>query len=200
MKVIITGATGFIGRNLAEELHTDGIQVLATGRSLTIGNKLQKKGIEFKKADVLNKNELIKELSHADCLIHCAGKIGPWGKYKDFYSTNVIGTRNIISACKRYVIKKIIFVSTPSVYFADKDRLNISESEPLPIKQLTNYSKTKLLAEREFTHLQRQNYQTIIFRPRGVYGRYDNSIIPRILKLADKKKFLLLIMGTLLQI
>ena len=110
MKIIITGATGFVGRNLAESFHDDGLQVIATGRSLVVGDELRKKDIEFKKADILDLNQLINAFSPADCVIHCAAKSGPWGRYRDFYETNVVGTRNVIEACKNHNIKRIIFV------------------------------------------------------------------------------------------
>ena len=188
MKIIITGATGFLGRNIAESLHNDGLQIMATGRSMVVGDELRKKGIQFEKADILDIDQLNNAFSSADCVIHCAAKSGPWGRYRDFFDTNVVGTRHVIKACKKNNIKKIIFISTPSIYYTGKDRYNISENEPLPGRQGSNYSKTKLISEMEFRALQQQGYKIIIFRPRSLYGPYDNTIIPRILRLADKKQ------------
>lgn len=188
MKIIITGATGLVGRNLTESLFEDGFQIVATGRSPTVGAELQKQGIEFKRADILDAERLNAVFSPADCVIHGAAKAGPWGKYRDFYEPNVVGTRNVIDACKRHEIKKIIFISTPNLYYTGKDRYNISENEPLPHKQRTNYAKTKLIAETELTALQQEGYKVIIFRPRAVYGPYDNVFIPRILRLAEGKR------------
>lgn len=188
MKIIITGATGLVGRNLTEGLFDDGMQIVATGRSTEVGKELQKKGIEFKAADILDADGLNTVFSPADCVIHGAAKAGPWGRYRDFYAPNVVGTRNVVNACKRHNIKKIIFISTPSIYYTGKDRYNISENDPLPRKQMTNYAKTKLMAETELTALQQEGYKVIIFRPRAVYGPYDNTFIPRILRLAEGKQ------------
>lgn len=188
MKVIITGATGFIGRNFAENFHDNGLQVVATGRSSTVGDELQKKGIEFHAANIIDSSQLDNAFSPADCLIHCAARAGDWGKYQDFYQTNVLGTRNIINACKNHDIKKIIFISTPNIYYSGKDRYNISESDPIPARQRTYYAKTKIISERELLALQHEGYQVIIFRPRAVYGPYDNIIVPRILRMAEKKQ------------
>lgn len=195
MKVIITGATGFIGRNLAETLHDDGLQVVATGRSQATGDELQKKGILFHAADILDLKQLDNAFSPADCVVHCAARAGDWGNYRDFYDANVVGTRNIITSCKKHNIKKIIFISTPSLYYTGKDRFNISESEPLPVKLTTHYSKTKLIAETELMALQQELFKVIIFRPRAVFGPYDNIIVPRILKLAEKKQMPLINKG-----
>ncbi|MCP4658474.1 MAG: NAD(P)-dependent oxidoreductase [bacterium] len=188
MKVIITGATGFVGRNLAERFHDDGLKVVATGRSRAVGDELRKKGIEFQGADLLDLDQLNRVFSPADCLIHCAARSGPWGRYAEFYEANVVGTRNIIALCKRFGIKNIIFTSTPSVYFTNKDRYDVSESDPLPEKQTSHYAGTKLVAETELMALQQEGHKVIAFRPRALYGPYDNTIIPRILRLADRKR------------
>ena len=186
MKIIITGATGFIGRNLSESLHEEGMEVIATGRSLDIGKKLQEQGIEFNPADIRNQSQLSKAFSPADCVIHCAAKAGDWGTYREFYETNVIGTRNVVNACKGNDIRKIVYISTPSIYYTGRDRYNILESEPLPQKQF-NYGKTKLMAESELLALEKEGFKTIILRPRAVYGKYDQNIVPRFLHLAEKK-------------
>lgn len=188
MKIIITGATGFIGRNIAENFHENGLKVVATGRSDKAGEELEQKGIEFYKADIRNFDELNNAFSPADMVIHSGGKSGDWGKYKDFYETNVIGTRHVIDACKKHNIKKIIFIATPSIYFNGNDRFDITENEPLP-QQTAHYGKTKLMAETELMALQKEGFKIIIFRPRAVYGPYDNTIVPRILKMSEKKQF-----------
>jgi nucleoside-diphosphate-sugar epimerase len=186
MKIIITGATGFIGRNLSESFHKEGMKVIAIGRSEYVGKALREKGIEFMLAKIEDQPQTIKTFCPADYVIHCAGRAGDWWKYQDFYETNVVGTRNVINACKRNDIKKIIYISTSSVYLSGKDRYNILETEPLPTKQF-NYGKTKLMAERELLELGNEGLKTIILRPRAVYGKYDQNIVSRFLRLSEKK-------------
>ncbi|OGR14835.1 MAG: hypothetical protein A2277_10135 [Desulfobacterales bacterium RIFOXYA12_FULL_46_15] len=188
MKIIITGATGFIGRNLAEDLYGNGIEIIATGRSPEIGNELKKEGIHFMEADIRNPSQVAAAFCPADAVIHCAGKTGDWGRFNDFFETNVTGTQNVILACKTHNIQNIIFISSPSVYFTGKDRFNILESDPVPEKQFA-YGKTKLLAEATLLNLAHEGFKSIILRPRAVYGRYDNTIVPRILKMSEKKNF-----------
>jgi nucleoside-diphosphate-sugar epimerase len=186
MKIIITGATGFIGRNLSESLHKEGIKIIAIGRSEYVGKALRENGIEFMLARVEDQTQVNKTFCPADYVIHCAGRAGDWWKYKDFYETNVIGTRNVINACKINNIKKIIYISTSSVYLNGKDRYNILETEPLP-KQRFNYGRTKLMAETELLALEKEGFKTIILRPRAVYGKHDHNIVSRFLRLAEKK-------------
>lgn len=189
MKVVITGATGFIGRNLAEYLNDSGTDVLATGRSEAAGAELNKQGIKYKKADITNQQMITECIEPADCVIHCAGKSGDWGSYREFFNTNVDGTRNVIAASRNHGIRRIIFISSPSIYYTGRDRYDISEDEPLPVKQATPYAVTKVIAERELLGLQLEGFQSIMLRPRAVYGPYDNTIIPRILKMAEGKQF-----------
>ncbi|MBD3180262.1 MAG: SDR family NAD(P)-dependent oxidoreductase [Candidatus Latescibacteria bacterium] len=188
MKIIITGATGFIGRNLAESLHDEGNQITATGRSRQVGNQLIKRGIEFTACDILDQDSLKSAFSAADLLIHCAGRTADRGSYSEFYQVNVVGTRNVIDACRQNDISRIIFISTPSVYYSGSDRFNVTESEPLPRKQFP-YGKTKLIAEEELQSAAKEGISSIILRPRAVYGRYDGTIVPRILELSAGKKF-----------
>lgn len=188
MKIVITGATGFLGRNLAETFREEGWQVRATGRSIAVGDELRRRGIQFERADLLDPSQLINAFSPADCVIHCAARSGPWGTYKDFYPPNVVGTRNVIAACKSHGIRRIVFISSPSVYFTNKDRYDISESEPLPARQLTHYARTKVISEQDLTALQDDGYKVIIFRPRALYGPYDTTFIPRILRMAEQER------------
>ncbi len=190
MKVIITGATGFIGRNIAESMQEDGAEVTGLGRNVEIGKVLTEKGIEFLENDITDTERLIELFSNADYVVHSAGKSGDWGSYRDFYNNNVIGTRNIIEACKKHNIFRIVFISTPSVYYNGRDRLDILESDPLPKKMATNYAKTKFICENElFSSYHESGIKTIVLRPRAVYGAYDKTIIPRILKMAEKDQF-----------
>lgn len=194
MKIIITGATGFIGRNLSERFHKEGVKVIAIGRSEYVGKALREIGIEFKLARVEDLPQLEKAFSPVDYVIHCAGRAGDWWKYKDLYETNVQGTRNLVSACKKHDNKKIIFVSTSTVYLSGKDRFNVLESEPLPTKQF-NYGKTKLMAEEELLGLAKEGFKTIILRPRAVYGKYDQNIVARFLRLSEQKNLPLISRG-----
>jgi len=198
MRVVITGATGFIGRNIAEAFHFKGDTVFATGRSERVGRALSESGIRFAPADLSEMNRVVAAFAPADCVIHCGGKSADWGNASEFFDANVLGTRNVIRACERHDIRRIIFVSTPSIYFTGRDRFDISESDPLPEKQHTHYARTKLAAERELLALSDLGFRIVILRPRAVLGPYDSTILPRIIRLSEKRKFPLINGGTAL--
>ena len=188
VKILITGATGFIGRNLAERLHEDGHRVRATGRSTAVGGELRAQGIEFVPADLRDTGQVAAMMAPVDCVVHCAARAGPWGERREFFEANVLATRNVLAECRRLEIPRIVFFSSPSVYFDGTDRLDIRESDPLPERQLSSYGETKRIAEVELLEQAGTALRAIVFRPRAVFGPHDNAIIPRVLRLAEKRR------------
>jgi nucleoside-diphosphate-sugar epimerase len=189
MKVIITGATGFLGRNLAEGFRDDGMEVVATGRSTGAGAQLRSRGIDFRAADIRDPAAVGGAFEPADCVVHCAALAGDWGRHDDFHAANVLGTRHVVEACARHGIAKIIFISTPSIYYTGADRYDISEDDPLPTNQASPYSRTKLIAESELMAKAGRDLDAIVLRPRAVYGPHDRIIVPRIIQLARRRRF-----------
>ena len=189
MKILITGATGFIGRSLTEGLLADGHRVVATGRNDPVGRKLEASGASFHPADIRDHEILGSLLPDVEAVIHCAGKSGDRGAEDEFHSVNVGGTKKVLSACLQSRVSRLIFMSTPSIYYTGRDRLGVCEDDPLPSKQKSMYGCTKVAAEKAVVAAQKRGLQSIILRPRGVYGPHDNTILPRILRLAQGKRF-----------
>jgi nucleoside-diphosphate-sugar epimerase len=117
-----------------------------------------------------------------DVVFHCAALSTPWGKYEDFYSSNVQATENIVQSCTRHNVGRLIHVSTPSVYLDYTHRLNIKESAPLPATFANAYAATKRLAELVVEKASAAGLSTIIIRPRAIIGPGDPSIFPRLIK------------------
>jgi len=186
-KAIITGATGGLGRNLGEFLIKEDWEVLGFGRNQTIGESL---GYRFKSFDLSNKEATLNAFEEADVVFHCSALSSPWGKYDDFYQNNVVATQNVLDEMKKYDIKKLVHVSTPSIYFDFTNQRNIDESY-LPktiinsyLPQFVNhYAKTKYLAEQLVLNA---DIQASIIRPRGIFGEHDTVLIPRLEKVAQK--------------
>jgi nucleoside-diphosphate-sugar epimerase len=186
MRVVITGATGFLGRNLALGLHADGLEVIASGRSTAVGAQLEAAGIPFQAADLANEDQLRRAFANAECVIHCAARSGPWGAYQQHFEANVEGTRRVIAACHSHGIERLLFISTPGVYFSHRDRLDVRETDPLPSRQLSHYSATKLIAEAELTAAAaRGDLEVLTLRPRALHGPFDSIFTPRILRMAS---------------
>lgn len=179
MKAIITGATSGLGRNLVNYLKNYNYEIIALGRNEKVLNTLD---VKTKKVDLSILNEIIKSFEEADVVFHCAALSSPWGTYSDFYNSNVVATENVIEMMNLYNIPKIVHVSTPSIYFNFKDQLNIKEN--YENKSFVNYyAKTKYEAEQVVLN---SNVHSTIIRPRGIFGEYDQALIPRLEKVSKK--------------
>ncbi|MBA4493398.1 NAD-dependent epimerase/dehydratase family protein [Paenactinomyces guangxiensis] len=194
MKALVTGATGFLGQALALRLRKMGWLVTGTGRNLAIGEKLKKAGVLFIPGDLSRPEQIIPLCEGQEIVFHCGALSSPWGPYRLFYESNVLGTRHVIEGCQKVGVKRLVHVSTPSIYFQFKDRINIAETDPLPRKMVNAYARTKWLAEQEVDQAHREGLPVITIRPRALFGPGDNAILPRLLK-ANKRGWIPLING-----
>lgn len=185
MKALVTGGTGFLGKFLCIRLKELGFHVTALGRNENACDELTRNNFSVVRADLNDEMKVVAACAGQDYIFHCAALSSPWGRYSDFYTSNVIGTRNILKGSMEHNVSRFIHVSTPSIYFNYTNRLNVSEDDPLPRHQANSYAKTKLLAEHEVNLAQTAGLNTIIIRPRGIFGPNDTAIIPRLLKTHD---------------
>lgn len=195
MKILVTGATSGLGLSLVKYLQQKKYTLVATGRNALVGEKLTSLGIPFFAGD-LSLSCQSPLLEKTTTVVHCAALSSPWGRYRDFYQANVLATQNVIDACFKYRIDRLIHISTPSVYFNFKDRTNIQEQEAIAEKPANYYVKTKLLAEELVFKAKEAGLQIICLRPRGIIGPDDQAIIPRFLKLCQKGKIPLINHGS----
>ena len=185
-KILVTGATGFLGKYLAPLLKEKGFEVLALGRNAKTGAELQKKGITFCKGDFTNKAECAKYFEGVECVIHAGALSTVWGKWEDFYNANVKGTKNICELCIENGVKRLVYISSPSVYSAKKDRFDIHEHDVDKSNELNYYIKSKIMAEDIIKEYNKKGLYTVVIRPRGLFGIGDTSLIPRVLRANSK--------------
>ena len=180
MKVLITGATGFLGKYVIEECKENGYEIVAQGRN---GKRLdylaETYGIIPLCCDL---SDIHNADVSCDCVIHAAALSTVWGKWEDFYTANVVGTENIIRYCRAHDVKRLVYVSSPSIYTTKKDRYDIKEDSYDPKNKLSFYIRTKIMAENLVNEANKEGLETVIIRPRGLFGIGDTSIIPRLIK------------------
>lgn len=180
MKTLITGATGFLGGALAYRLRELGWDVTALGRNPAKLNELEDAGMKSLQADVSKRGDVFAAVKNQEIVFHCAALPAPWGNFENFYQANVIGTRNVAQACLEHNVKRLIYVSTPSIYFDYGSRINVKENDPLP-EPVSNYARTKLLAEEEIDKGFADGLPVVSIRPRALFGEGDTVIFPRLL-------------------
>jgi nucleoside-diphosphate-sugar epimerase len=180
MKALVTGGTGFLGGALTRRLHGMGWDVTALGRNPTRLNELEDEGIRPLRLDITKKGELTNAFKAQEVIFHCAALPSPWGNYEKFYQANVIGTRNVVRACLENNVKRLVHVSTPSIYFSYNSRIGVRENDSLP-EPISNYAATKLLAEEEIDNGFEKGLAVVSIRPRALFGEGDTVIFPRLL-------------------
>ncbi|MEB0008330.1 NAD(P)-dependent oxidoreductase [Pseudomonas sp. MH9.2] len=187
MKILVTGASGFIGGRFARFALEQGFTVRVNGRRAEGVEHLVRRGAEFIQGD-LSDPELVQRLCHdVEAVVHCAGAVGVWGRRQDFQQGNVQVTENIVEGCLKQQVRRLVHLSSPSIYFDGHSHLGIKE-EQVPRRFINHYAATKYLAEQKVFGAEEFGLEVIALRPRFVTGAGDNSIFPRLLNMQRKKR------------
>ena len=188
MKIVITGATGFLGLNLANRLYSKGHDITALGRNKTKGKKLEDLGIKFLRCS-LSETEIYKtSIISTDVVIHCAALSSPWDKWENFVESNITGTEKLLELVKLNKKIRFIHISSPSIYFKFKDEFNITEDKDLSKPFASMYTESKFEAEKVVDKVcTEENLFYITLRPRGIFGPGDETLLPRLIRVASKK-------------
>ena len=133
-----------------------------------------------------DRERVLQVCKDKDYIFHSGALSSPWGKYEDFYNANVLGTKHIIEGSQKYGIKRLIHVSTPSIYFYYDERQNVVENAKLPDTFVNHYATTKYMAEQAIDQAFTQGLPVITIRPRALFGPGDNAILPRLIKVCEK--------------
>jgi nucleoside-diphosphate-sugar epimerase len=184
-RVLVTGASGFLGKYAVGEFLDSGYHVTATGRNPHALSEVDAPNVDVVATDLEHLASL--ELS-VDTVVHAAALSSPWGKWSDFYENNVVGTQHMVDFAEKNNVRRFVYVSSPSIYTGSYDKLDIIESDYDPANKLNYYIQSKLLAEQllQDAHTQGRLPELVIVRPRGLLGVGDPSMIPRLL-LANEK-------------
>ena len=173
MKILITGASGFIGSFIVEEALRKGFDTWAAVRKSSSKEYLKDERINFIELNLSSKAQLIEQLRghDFDYVVHAAGVTKCLNK-QDFHRINTEGTKNLIDAILelQMPLKRFVFVSSLSIFGAIKEQQPYDEIRETDIPQPnTEYGRSKLAAEKYLESLgSRVPY--IILRPTGVYG------------------------------
>lgn len=181
-RILVTGATGFLGGALSRHLLAEGARVIATGRDRERLDALAGAGAETVQFDLTA--GVRPEISACEAVVHCAALSSPWGQWRDFAAANIDGTKAALELARAAGAKRFVHISTPSLYFRFADQIGVRETDPLP-PPVNAYAKSKLMAEQIV--LDAQDLDPIILRPRGLYGAGDTALLPRLIRTAKTR-------------
>ena len=179
-KVLVTGGGGFVGQAIVRKLTAMGVETIVAGRNRYPG--VERLGARCLTGDIRNREFLFNAVVGCDTVFHVAAKAGIWGNRHDFYSINVTGTENVISACLKQGVGNLVHTSTPSVVFNGRDIEGGDETMPYSDRPLCHYAATKIMAEKSVLAANSARLKTAAIRPHLVWGPGDTQIIPRLLQ------------------
>ncbi len=179
MKALVTGGGGFLGGVIARMLCEQGDQVVSISRSRY--PELDRLGVGQVQGDLADPHALLKAAEGCAIIYHVAAKAGIWGRYDSFYQANVVGTQNVLKACREHGITKLVYTSSPSVVFDGSDVEGGDESLPYPAHFEAYYPQTKALAEQLVLAANSPQLATVSLRPHLIWGPGDNHLVPRII-------------------
>ena len=178
-RVLVTGGGGFIGQALVRRLVKRGVEVAVLGRNPY--PHLEALGVRCHQGDVSDRATLLRVLAGQDTVFHVAAKAGVWGPRQEYVATNLDGTANVIDACRRNGVQRLIYTSTPSVVFDRRSLDGADETTPYATRPLCHYAASKIAAERLVLAANGQEFRTAAIRPHLVWGQGDQHLIPRLL-------------------
>ncbi len=180
MKIFVTGATGFIGRNLARRLTEEGHEVICGIRSPARAKLFLPAGAKSARIYLEHKETISRILTEErpDAVYHCAALVES-RSIKNLRRVNRDGTKNVLEACLEAGVKKVIYLSTIAVASGNPE---VPLTEDLPLKARNPYGLSKLEAEKVALEYRKKGLKIAIIRPTMVYGEGEPHALAHIIK------------------
>ena len=193
MHAMVTGGGGFLGRYIVELLLARGDRVRSFGRGAY--PELAALGVEVVRGDIADAAAVEAACAGIDCVFHVAALAGIGVRWAPFELANVRGTENVLAGCRRHVVPRLVFTSSPSVTFAGGDQCGIDESVAPDFGWMeangAHYSRSKAIAEgialaddAKWGAKGEAPLRTCALRPHLIWGPRDAHLIPRLIERA----------------
>ncbi len=185
----VTGGSGFIGGALVRRLVGEGWTVRALARSAASARAVEAHGAEAVRGELSDPGAMAAGAAGAEVAFHAAAHLGDWGRREDFVATNVQGTRNVIDACRRAGVRRLVHVGTEAAVLAGEPMVMIDERQPLRPDSRAPYSASKARAEADVLAASGAGLETVVIRPRFVWGRGDTTLLPALSGMVRSGRF-----------
>jgi len=183
VRILVTGCSGFLGQEIVRQLLQRGDEVVGLSRREV--PELVALGLSHHRGDLTDERYVDQQVRDVDTVVHTAAVAGVWGPWSHFFRNNVIASRNVLEACRRNGVARLVFTSSPSVSFDGGHQSGVDESVGYPDRWMCHYPHTKAIAEREILAADDSSVlRTLALRPHLIWGPGDPHLLPRILQRA----------------
>ncbi|MEA2367201.1 MAG: hypothetical protein QOI32_2713 [Thermoleophilaceae bacterium] len=183
----VTGGSGFVGGALIERLRREGWDVRALARSEKAAERVRSLGAEPAMGDLDDAASLTSGAEGCEVAFHAAAKVEDWGDPTDYERLNVQGTQNVIDACRAAGVRRLVHVGTEAALMAGQPLVNVDETAPLRPDSPSLYPWSKAKAEQRVRDA--DGIETVVVRPRFVWGRGDTTLLPAITQMVRSGRF-----------
>jgi len=179
MKVLVTGATGFVGGNLARKLWEQGHEVMALVRTGSARAAMEGTGIQPVTGDILDRDSVDRAVQGCEAVFHCAAAYTFWSPDPDaIYRTNVDGTVNMLKAALQAGVSRVVYTSTVSTIGLPDWELSTEETLADPTHLAGHYKKSKYQAEMAALDMVSEGLAVIVVNPTTPVGPWDVKPTP----------------------
>jgi nucleoside-diphosphate-sugar epimerase len=185
----VTGGSGFIGGALIERLVHEGWKVRALARSDAAAARVGELGAEPVRGDLEDRVALEEGAAGCELAFHAAAKVADWGDPEDFERLNVYGTQNTIDACIAAGVRRFVHVGTEAALTAGQALVSVNEDAPLRPDSPILYAASKARSEQRVRAANGDGIETVVVRPRFVWGRGDTTLLPELIRLVESGRF-----------
>lgn len=179
MKILVTGASGFLGGTLVRQLVREGEHTVAVLARPTSDLRIlgRSDDIDVRYGDLRDAASLAQATTGIDVVFHSAARVDERGTRSQFWDENVRGTERLLSAAQSAGSSRFVYISSPSALMERDggDQVYIDESTPYPKKYLNLYSESKAVAEQSVLASNTTDFVTCALRPRAIWGAGDRS-------------------------
>jgi nucleoside-diphosphate-sugar epimerase len=185
----VTGGSGFIGGALLERLTAAGCRVSALARSTASAAAVEAHGARAARGDLDDPASIAAAAEGCEVAFHLAAHIGQWGSREQFMRANVTGTENALEACRRAGVRRLVHCGTEAALLAGQPLVRVDETAPLRPDSKALYCSTKALAEIRVRDAAGPELETVVVRPRMVWGRGDTTLLPELVAAVEAGRF-----------
>ena len=182
MKSFVTGGSGFVGRELIRALAAKGHEVVALARSAKSEAAVRAAGATPAKGDLDSVEAMRAGMQGCQWVFHAAAHTEEWDTDENFVRVNITGTDNAMEAARAAGVKRFVLISSESVLADGRPLIDVDESTPIPPNPLPGYPITKGICEAHVRAASRDGFETVIVRPRYIWGRGDTSVMGKLVQ------------------